>query len=60
MCITGTLSIGRVSHKCENASVAELTKSCEVDDLAVDGGVIDLEVAGVYDNSGRSMDSHTH
>ena len=58
--ITRTLSISRVSHESEYASAAKLTKSCKVDYFAVNRGVVDFEVAGVYDNTGRSVYSHTN
>ena len=58
--IAHTLGVRGVSHERENALASELSEACEVDYLAVDRGVVYLEVACVYDDSRGSVYSHAH
>ena len=60
MSVARALGICGVRHKSKDASAPQLAEAGKVDDLAVDRGVIHLEIAGVYDDTGRSVYSHSH
>ena len=50
------LDIGRVTHQCEHALLAQLTEPRQVDHLAGYRRRVDLEVAGVDDHAERRRD----
>ena len=53
--IAGTLGVGALREQREHTLVAESRKAVEVGHPALDGGVVDLEVAGVDDHTRRSV-----
>ena len=57
LCVAGALGIGALAHERKYSAVAKLAETRQVDDSALDGGIIHLEVSGVHDNSCRSVDS---
>ena len=58
--ISGTFRICGISHKGKNAPVAQLAEACKVDDAAVNGSEIHLEVACVDNHACGSVNSKTH
>ena len=58
--MTGLLGICGVGHECKNAPVAQLAEACKVDNSALNGCEIHLEVSCVDNYSRRSVDSKTH
>jgi len=59
-CPTRDLGPRRVGQQAEHALVAEASDVLEVDQLAVDRGLIELEVTGVHDVAERCADTQTH
>ena len=53
-------SIGGVGHKRQYAPVAQFAEACKVYDIALNGRVVHLEVAGVHNYSRRGVDSKSH
>ena len=56
--IARTLGIGGIRHQRKNASVSKLTEASQINGAAVDGRIIDLEVARMDENARRGMDRH--
>ena len=56
----GVLGVGGVAHHEVDADFAELRQRAEVGGHAVDGGLIELEVARVQHVSGRALEEHAH
>ena len=54
--VAGTLHIGGVGKQRQNALLTQLAEAGQVDDLAVDGRGVDLEVAGVNDGAHPRVD----
>ena len=57
---TGTLHVGGVGAQTQDPLLAQLTQAGQVDDLPVNGGGVDLEVAGVDDGAHLSVDGESH
>ena len=55
-----TLHIGGVRQQCQDALLPQLAEAGKVDDLPVDGGGVDLEVAGVDDGAHVGVDGKGH
>ena len=53
---TAAVDVGAVGQQCQNTRRAELSQPVHVDALAVDRGLVDLEVAGVDDDAVRRLD----
>ena len=56
----GTLHVGGVGAQTQDPLLAQLTQAGQVDDLPVNGGGVDLEVAGVDDGAHLSVDGESH
>ena len=54
---TFDLNVRALAHEHQDAFFSELTQALEIDCLAVDRSVVDLEVAGVDDASYGSVDA---
>ena len=54
--VAGTLGIGGVAHKSQNALCAQFREALQVDGVAVDRCVVDLEITGVDDGSRGGSD----
>ena len=54
--VAGPFDIGRVLQKGEDAALAVLGEGVQVKGLVVEGGEIDLEIAGVDDDADGSVD----
>ena len=55
-----TLHIGGVRQQCQDALLPQLAEAGKVDDLPVDGGGVDLEVAGVDHGAHAGVDGEGH
>ena len=58
--VARVLGAGRVRQEADDALRAELGEDREVGQLAVDRGVVELEVAGVDDDAGRRPEGDAH
>ena len=58
--VAGVLGAGRVGQQAEHALLAEPGEDREVGQLAVDRGVVELEVAGVDDRPDRRPQGDAH
>ena len=58
--VAGVLGPGRVRQEADDALGAELREDREVGQLAVDRGVVELEVAGVDDDADRRPEGDAH
>ena len=54
--VAGVLRIGGVAHKGKYAFIAQLSKTLQVDRIAIDRCEIDLEITGVYNGACRRFD----
>jgi hypothetical protein len=50
-CVAGALDVGRVLKQGQDAALAVFGEGVEIEGVAVDGGEIDLEVAGMDDDA---------
>ena len=58
--VAGALDVGRVGQQGQYALIAQLGEAAQVDLVIVDGGIVDLEVAGMHHRAHRRMDGHRH
>ena len=58
--VAGALHVGGVGQQSQNALLAQLAEAGQVDDLCVDGGGVDLEVAGVDHGAHPGVDGEGH
>ena len=58
--VSGALHIGGVGQQGQNALVTQGTEAGQVDDLPVDGGGVDLKVAGVDNGAHAGADGEGH
>ena len=58
--IAGALHVGGVRQQRQHALLAQLAEPRQIDDLAVDGRGVDLEVAGVDDGAHAGVDGEGH
>ena len=54
------VDVGAVGEQRQHAALAEFAEPVQVKALAVDRGLVDLEVAGVDDGAGRRLDRQRH
>ena len=57
---TGALHVGGIGTQSQNALLAQFAKASQIDDLAVDGRGVDLEVAGVNHGAHFGVDGKGH
>ena len=58
--VAGALDVGRVGQEGEDPLLPQLPEAAQVNDVAVDGGGVDLEVAGVDDDAHAGVDGEGH